>query len=182
MVKEFGKKHNVNNWILHLDDTHTDSHWKKIWFNAMKNENGLGYFIMDIPKSQRSLNSTNVARFHKKASSKNLRLYVDQDLGLIDKSINAEASLDLNSSQYSSNFWLYKMPKNGTKQKCLGHLFNFPTNSNNKIFCFLLHDNDNIEVFNLHKDEENSDIVLKLHSVWSSNHGFLDWSKDILPR
>ena len=181
MVKDFGKKHNVNNWILYHDPPHSDSYWKKIWFNALKNEYSLGYFIMDIPKFHKSFNSTKVARLRYNASLKNLHLYVHPDLESINKLIDAEALSALNSNQHSTNFWLIRMPKNEKKDKCLDLLINFQIGFNNKIFCFFLNDTGNVEVSNVLKDDEKSDTILKPYSVWKNNNAILDRPKDILP-
>ena len=83
LVKQLGKKFNVNNWILYHDVTRKEFQWNKFWFSAMKGEQGLGFFSTGNLGNLRFSNIARKIRKGKTSVIRTLHLYVHTNLDFV---------------------------------------------------------------------------------------------------
>ena len=172
MAKHFGKKYNVNYWILYHDARGKDSSWKRLWFDAMKNEQRLGYFSTNVLPFSNSSNTNKGIGKIKGTNLDTLHLFIHPNL----ESLRKLMALDVSSGS-QTNIWLINMPKD-RKQKALfsNHTNRFLTNPDMKIFGYFVSGNGDIKVHRMYKQNLNAKIILQPFGVWNKQNKFYESS------
>ena len=169
MIKQLGKKNNINNWILYHDISRKDFQWNKFWFEAMKSEQGLGFFSTENVENLPFSNITRITKKEKKSDLRSLHLYVHTNLDYVNKYILSVNTSFPNSNQPLSDIWLLRMSKTVTQEKILELMDNLKISNGKQMYCYLRYKNADIKVYNVKKADFNSNAALDLYSVLTGN-------------
>ena len=174
MAKQLGKKFDVSNWVLHRGTRRKDSHWNKIWFDAMKNERSLGYFSLKFLQISNSSNINIVTKLRKSTHITTLHLIVSSYQQSLKEILFSKSSSGIESYQLRSDVWLVKISKDHeTQDNFLNFMNGFKMNLNRNVFCYYLLDNSTIKVFEVFKANPTSNFMLRPYGVWNDKQ----WSR-----
>ena len=180
MAKEFGKHHNVKDWVFHYDGA-KNSKWKLLYQSIIKQKQNDGYFSTRIA-------STN--GFLAKPKNKlSLNLYLHRDISLLNHLIAQEMGRNLRKGSRegiirnkSSNIWMIQMPENCTKNDIL-LLFNETSLKYDSLtFAFIIGTDNIIDIYDVYRITMESQIILKEFGRWERTYGLIIPDPDIWSR
>ena len=175
MTKQLGKKYSARNWILYYDMAKKHSYWSKLWLNAMKYEQDLGYFTTNIQSFSNSSNASRDNQKEKGSTLVTLHLYVRPDLQPLNSLMLVDTSSYSNSHQPRSDVWLIKMPNSIEGKGNFSNRMNeYDMYSGKNVYYYSLLENGSIKVNRLDKTNPNYDTVLEFNEVWSGKDEFQD--------
>ena len=170
VIKQLGKKQNVDNWILYHDISRKDFQWNKFWFDAMKSEQGLGFFSAENIENFPFSNITRIIRKEKKPDRRSLHLYVHTNLDYVNKCILPENTSFPNSNQPLSDICLIRMSKTVTREKILKLIDKLEISNGRQMFCYRRCKTGDFKIYYVKKANINSEAALELYGVWTGNH------------
>ena len=148
-VEEFGKKSNVKNWILYHDASSKNDQVNRIWHDAMKNKQNLGYFVFENSKNPRSSNISGATKNEKSSNLGTLHLIIPSNLNSAKRYILKNATLVYKSNQSFSDIRLIRMPKMIKEEQIFRLMTDLKIGYDTKIFFYLIDRIGNINVYYL---------------------------------
>ena len=179
VIKQLGKKQNVDNWILYHDISRKDFQWNKFWFDAMKSEQGLGFFSAENIQNFPFSNISRIIRKEKKPDRRSLHLYVHTNLDHVNKCILPENTSFPNSNQPLSDICLIRMSKTVTREKILKLIDKLKIGNGRQMFCYRRCKTGDFKIYYVKKANINSEAALKLYGVWTGNHEFQEHEHEL---
>ena len=185
MSKEFGKHHNVKDWMFYYkDNCYEKTLWMRLHSVIMKDHQNVGYF------GSQKLSKHNSTSTMGMASKVTLHLYTKTDLNQLNRLIDEDLTRNLEAQQYeddikaskTSNVWLIQMPGDFSSDQIKLVLKNTSLRYNALSFVFQLLTNNTIEILDAYKITEESNVILKKFGMWSAINGLELQDVDIWSR